>query len=62
MLVLDAADINEHAGAVALFRGRGDGRISAEHPPAHVHEVGDSSTSLDMARLRDCVPRGGELL
>ncbi len=61
MLVLDAADINEHAGAIALFEGEAMDAFLRSTRRRTVHEVGLIDL-LDMARLRDCLPPRRALL
>ena len=61
MLVIDAADINGPPGAIGLFEGMAmDGFLSSVRRRS-VHEVGLIDL-LDMARLRDGLPRRRALL
>jgi hydrogenase maturation protease len=61
LLVIDAADINERAGAIALFEGEAMDAFLRSTRRRTVHEVGLIDL-LDMARLRDCVPPRRALL
>jgi hydrogenase maturation protease len=61
MLVIDAADINRAPGTIRLFEDAGmDGFLTSSRRRT-VHEVGLIDL-LDMARLRDCLPRRRALL
>jgi len=61
MLVIDAADLNRSAGAVALFEGAAmDGFLTSTRRRS-VHEVGLIDL-LDMARLQGCLPPQRALL
>ena len=55
MLVIDAADIDGSAGAIALFEGAAMDAFLRSTRRRTVHEVGLIDL-LDMARLRDCLP------
>jgi hydrogenase maturation protease len=61
MLVIDAADINDGAGAVALYEGEAMDAFLRSTRRRTVHEVGLIDL-LDMARLRDCLPGRRALL
>jgi hydrogenase maturation protease len=61
MLVIDAADLNRVAGAIALFEGAAmDGFLTSTRRRS-VHEVGLIDL-LDMARLQGCLPPRRALL
>jgi hydrogenase maturation protease len=61
MLVIDAADINRPPGAIALLEGSAMDTFLSSARRRTVHEVGLIDL-LDMARLRDCLPRRRALL
>ena len=61
MLVIDAAQLGEPAGAIQLFENDGMDRFLSGSRRRTVHEVGLVDL-LDMARLRGCLPRRRALL
>jgi hydrogenase maturation protease len=61
MLVIDAADIDGTAGTIRLFEGASMDDFLTSSRRRTVHEVGLIDL-LDMARLRDCLPRRRALL
>ncbi len=61
MLVLDAADLDSPAGAVALFEGTAMDQFLGTARRRTVHEV-SLIDLLDMARLQGCLPRRRALL
>lgn len=61
MLAIDAADLNERAGAIALVEGEAMDAFLRSTRRRTVHEVGLIDL-LDMARLRDCLPPRRALL
>jgi hydrogenase maturation protease len=61
MLVIDAADLKAAPGAIALFEGAAMDEYLKSSRRRTVHEVGLVDL-LDMARLRDCLPRQRALL
>ncbi len=61
MLVIDAADINGAPGTIGLFEGTAMDNFLTSVRRRTVHEVGLIDL-LDMARLRDCLPRRRALL
>ncbi len=61
MLAIDAADIEGAPGAIALFEGADMDTFLSTARRRTVHEVGLIDL-LDMARLRDCLPRRRALL
>ncbi|MGO9514787.1 MAG: HyaD/HybD family hydrogenase maturation endopeptidase [Steroidobacteraceae bacterium] len=61
LLVIDAADINGPPGAIGLFEGMAMDAFLLSARRRSVHEVGLIDL-LDMARLRDCLPRRRALL
>ena len=61
MLVIDAADIDSPPGAIGLFEGPAMDEFLLSTRRRSVHEVGLIDL-LDMARLRDCLPRRRALL
>jgi hydrogenase maturation protease len=61
MLVIDAADINDRAGAIVLYEGDAMDAFLQSTRRRTVHEVGLIDL-LDMARLRDCLPARRALL
>jgi hydrogenase maturation protease len=61
MLAIDAADINDSAGALALYEGEAMDAFLRSTRRRTVHEVGLIDL-LDMARLRDCLPPRRALL
>jgi hydrogenase maturation protease len=61
MLVLDAADLDAMPGTVALFEGLVMDEFLKTSRRRTVHEIGLIDL-LDMARLRDCLPRRRALL
>jgi hydrogenase maturation protease len=61
LLVIDAADINAAPGAFVLFEGRAMDEFLHSARRRTVHEVGLIDL-MDMARLRDCLPRRRALL
>jgi hydrogenase maturation protease len=61
MLVIDAADINRPPGAIDLLEGAAMDQFLSSARRRSVHEVGLIDL-LDMARLRDSLPRRRALL
>jgi hydrogenase maturation protease len=61
MLVLDAADLDAIPGTIAFFEGAAMDDFLKSSRRRTVHEVGLIDL-LDMARLRDCLPRRRALL
>ena len=61
MLVIDAADINRSPGAITLLEGAAMDQFLSSARRRSVHEVGLIDL-LDMARLRDSLPRRRALL
>jgi len=61
MLVIDAAELGEPAGSTQLFENEDMDRFLQGTRRRTVHEVGLVDL-LDMARLRDCLPRRRALL
>jgi hydrogenase maturation protease len=61
MLVIDAADIDGTPGTIRLFEGAAMDDFLTSSRRRTVHEVGLIDL-LDMARLRDCLPRRRALL
>jgi hydrogenase maturation protease len=61
MLVIDAADIDSAPGTIGLFEGAAMDAFLTSNRRRTVHEVGLIDL-LDMARLRDCLPRRRALL
>lgn len=61
MLMIDAADIDRPPGTVALYEGAVMDDFLRSARRRTVHEVGLIDL-LDMARLRDCLPRRRALL
>ncbi len=61
MLAIDAADIDSPAGSIGLFEGPAMDEFLLSTRRRTVHEVGLIDL-LDMARLRDCLPRRRALL
>ncbi len=61
MLAVDAADIDRPAGSIGLFEGAAMDEFLLSARRRTVHEVGLIDL-LDMARLRDCLPRRRALL
>ena len=61
VLIIDAAELNDTPGTIALFEGlKMDQFLSSTHRRS-VHEVGLIDL-LDMARVRDCLPPRRALL
>jgi hydrogenase maturation protease len=61
LLVIDAAELQGAPGAMALFEDEAMDRFLSGARRRTVHEVGLIDV-LDMARLRDCLPRRRALL
>jgi hydrogenase maturation protease len=61
MLVIDAADLESAPGTIQFFEGVAMDRFLGSVRRRTVHEVGLIDL-LDMARLRDCLPRRRALL
>jgi hydrogenase maturation protease len=61
MLVIDAAELGEPAGSTMLFENEDMDRFLKSARRRTVHEVGLVDL-LDMARLRNCLPRRRALL
>ncbi len=61
LLVADSAELDAAAGTVRVFRDEAMDRFLASSRRRSVHEVGLCDL-LDMARLRDCLPRKRALL
>jgi hydrogenase maturation protease len=61
MLVIDAADLDSPPGAVCLFEGAAMDEFLQSARRRTVHEVGLIDL-MDMARLRDCLPKRRGLL
>ena len=61
VLAIDAADINDRAGAIAIYEGEAMDEFLRSTRRRTVHEVGLIDL-LDMARLRDCLPSRRALL
>lgn len=61
MLVIDAADLNGPPGTIGLFEGAAMDAFLSSVRRRTVHEVGLIDL-LDMARLRECLPRRRALL